>query len=185
MRKIEHIPLSELRPDPRNPKAHDTPTITQSVERFGYVEPVIVDGRTGFIASGHGRVKTLAALLEAGEPAPEGVRVKDGQWLVPVVTGWESKSDTEAAAALIALNRTTELGGWVDDALLGLLEELSEDEGGLDGVGYTDADVDALNDLVKMQTTGLLNLDDLEDFDPGPKHRRTITCPECGHGFQL
>ena len=43
---------------------------------------------------------------------------------------WSSRSDTEAGAALIALNRTTELGGWVDeelDHLRELLDTLTAD----------------------------------------------------------
>jgi hypothetical protein len=184
-RQIAFVPLTELTPDPRNPKAHDTVTITESVDRFGYVEPVVIDGRTGYIVSGHGRLKTLTAMWEDGATPPNGVTVKDDEWLIPVVTGWESGNDMEAAAALIALNRTTELGGWVDDALLCLLKELSDDDAGLDGIGYNDADVEALNDLVKMQTTGMLDLGDLEDFDPGEKHRRTVECPECEHRFRL
>ena len=42
------------------------------------------------------------------------------------MTGWSSRSDTEAGAALIALNRTTELGGWVDEELIRLLTDLAD-----------------------------------------------------------
>ena len=41
------------------------------------------------------------------------------------MTGWSSRSDTEAGAALIALNRATELGGWVDEELIRLLTDLA------------------------------------------------------------
>lgn len=144
-RKIEHLPLSALLPDPRNPKAHSTATIDASVGRFGFLEPVVLDQRTGYIISGHGRTKTLTAMAERGESPPEGVLAdEDGNWLVPVVTGWASRADSEAAAALIALNRTTELGGWEDEALLELLDELSHEDDGLLGVGYQDDDVAAL-----------------------------------------
>ena len=147
-RKIEHHALASLQPDPRNPKAHHLETIDASINRFGYVEPVVLDGRTGFIVSGHGRTKTLQAMEARGDGAPEGVHVsEDGRWYIPVVTGWSSRTDAEAAAALIALNRTTELGGWVDDALLDMLQELSEMEDGLAGVGFSDADREALEAL--------------------------------------
>ena len=46
------------------------------------------------------------------------------------MTGWSSRSDTEAGAALIALNRITELGGWVDeelDHLRELLDTITDD----------------------------------------------------------
>lgn len=144
-RTIEYLPLSALKHDPANPKAHDLDTLDASVGRFGVLDPIVRDGRTGFIVSGHGRANTLARMQDRHETPPEGVRVdKDGAWLVPVVTGWSSRTDTEAHAALIALNRTTELGGWVDESLMELLGGLEEDENGFVGVGF---DADDLDDL--------------------------------------
>lgn len=144
-RSLDLIPLDDLEGNPANPKAHDTGTIDASISRLGYVEPVVVDERTGFLVSGHGRVATLRGMAERGEEPPEGIeRDEEGHWLVPAVTGWASRSDTEASAALIALNRTTELGGWVDEELLGLLDGLSEAEDGLYGVGFGEAEMDEL-----------------------------------------
>lgn len=159
-RQIEHLSLSELRPDPRNPKGHSVETIDASVGRFGFVEPIVIDGRTGLIISGHGRTKTLRAMFDRGETPPEGVRVNEaGEWLIPVVAGWASRTDTEANAALIAFNRTSEVGGWVDDALLGLLDELSQVEDGFEGVGYSERDLADLQSLL----SGPPDLDDLAD----------------------
>lgn len=150
-RRVEYKPLSELTPDPRNPKAHDLQTIDASIGRFGVLDLIVQDERTGYIISGHGRRATLSAMQDRGETPPEGVKVDEdtGEWLVPVVTGWASRTDSEAAAALIALNRTTELGGWVDDALLDLLEELEESGDGLEGVGFGEDDIDNLRALVE------------------------------------
>ena len=144
-RRIEYLPLDRLKADPRNPKAHDLDVLDASVGRFGYLEPIILDGRTDQIISGHGRAKTLTGMQLRGETAPEGVNLgPSGEWLVPVVVGWASRTDTEAAAALIALNRTSEVGGWVDDSLLELLDELRDVEGGMDGIGYGEDDVENL-----------------------------------------
>lgn len=152
-RRIEYLKLEELRADPRNPKAHDRDAIAHSVERFGFMEPIVLDERTGFIVSGHGRVETLTRMRADGKPAPEGVRVtKRGGWRVPVVAGWRSSSDLESGAALIALNRTVELGGWVDDALLDLLHELG------------DAEVDGLDDAARF---------DAPDLDERPSRSRS------------
>lgn len=157
-REISYLPLAELQADPRNPKAHDQATIDKSIGRFGMLDPIVQDQRTGHIISGHGRRKALAAMHERGETPPEGVKLgDDGSWLVPVVTGWASRTDAEAGAALIALNRTTELGGWVDDALLDLLDDLDDTEDGLAGVGYGEDDIEALR----------ARLEELEDGDDG------------------
>lgn len=156
-RRIEYRPLSELTPDPRNPKAHDLDTIDASIGRFGVIDAVVVDGRTGHIVSGHGRTKTLTAMRDRGEAPPEGVTftAAGDDWLVPVMSGWSSRTDAEAAAALVALNRTTELGGWVDDALLDILDELTEmGEDALTGVGFTAKDHEALAHLTNYMPDG-------------------------------
>lgn len=161
-RKVTYLPLASLTPDPRNPKAHDQDTIDASIGRFGVLDLIVKDERTGHIISGHGRRSALLSMEARGETPPEGVRIdEDGVWLVPVVTGWASRTDSEAAAALIALNRTTELGGWVDDALLDLLDELSEVEGGFEGVGFTEDDLEALQHLTYEVEDGPRDLDDL------------------------
>lgn len=147
---IEYRPLASLIVNPRNPKAHDTQAVAASVSRFGFIEPIVVDERTGFIISGHGRRRSLLESQINGDPVPEGVTLADdGDWLVPVVTGYSSRDDNEATGALIALNRTNELGGWVDDELLNLLETLGQVDDGLEGVGYTDGDITALSSLLE------------------------------------
>lgn len=152
-RRIEYLPLDSLKGDPRNPKAHDHDVIGSSVNRFGLIDMIVRDDRTGLIVSGHGRREQLKRMRDANEHPPEGVYAAGGDWLVPVVVGWSSRSDMEAGAALIALNRSTELGGWVDDALLDLLSGLVEsgDETALAGVGFTDKE---LADLAKLVDAG-------------------------------
>lgn len=140
-RRTEYIPLDHLTPDPANPKAHDLTVIDESVGRFGMIDQIVRDDRTGYIISGHGRHEALRVMRDRGDNPPEGVRVDaGGHWLVPVIVGWASRTDSEARAALIALNRTTELGGWVDDELLSLLDNLDD----YTGVGFTENDTDDL-----------------------------------------
>lgn len=137
-RQVRYVPLDDVQPDPRNPKEHRLDLIQASIDRFGFIDPAVIDDRSGLVVSGHGRVEALRAIRAAGASPPDGVRVDEaGGWLIPTTGGWASKSDAESAAALIALNRSTEAGGWADDALLDLLTDLSEDEGGLDGVGFS------------------------------------------------
>lgn len=184
-RTIDYLPLADLAPDPRNPKDHDVGLIHTSVGRFGFVEPIVLDSRTGLIVSGHGRVKALTALEAEGGVPPEGITVDEvtGRWRVPVVTGWASSSDVDAAAALIAMNRTTEMGGWVDESLLDLLSQLADTDG-LDGVGY---DADNLEVLRKIAEGP--DFSDLEN-DPAPSGHSSgqpieVECPNCGHDFEV
>lgn len=152
-RRTEYIPLDHLTADPANPKAHNVDVIDASIGRFGIIDQIVRDDRTGYIISGHGRDETLRRMRDRGDNPPEGVRVDaGGHWLIPVIVGWSSRTDSEARAALIALNRTTELGGWVDESLLDLLDGLTaEGEHGLDGVGFDDDSIDALRERLASE----------------------------------
>lgn len=154
-RRTEYLPLDHLQADPANPKSHSVETIDASIGRFGVIDQIVRDDRTGYIISGHGRHETLRRMRDRGENPPEGVRVDaGGHWLVPVVVGWASRTDAEARAALIALNRSTELGGWVDDSLLDLLDGLDD----YTGIGFSENDTDDLR----------ARLEELAD-EPAPK----------------
>jgi DNA modification methylase len=148
-RRIDYVPFDELKPAKRNPKQHDLGALNTSLGRFSYVEPVVIDERTGRLVAGHGRIEALGQMLLSDAPPPAGVKTDaKGKWLIPVVRGWASKNDKEADAYLIASNRTVELGGW-DDALLSeLLGELAGEapgaHSGLAGTGYDGDDVDEL-----------------------------------------
>jgi hypothetical protein len=136
------MPLSTAQALPGNPKSHDVGAITQSMGRFGFLERVVVNRRTGHTVSGHGRLETLAALKRAGESPPVGVVVRnDDEWLVPV--DYVTLTEQDERAAAIALNRLVTLGGWDDALLATMLQELAA-AGALAGVGYDGDDVDAL-----------------------------------------
>lgn len=140
---LELVPLNDFRFNPRNPKHHAHATIGASINRFGMIEPIIVDKRTGYLISGHGRVTTLRQMRDAGEPAPDGIEVTDIDWLAPAITSWASANDQEAEAALVALNRTTEIGGWNTRSLADILETLTAADA-LAGVGYGQNDLNLL-----------------------------------------
>lgn len=152
MTTLKARPLSELQPHPLNPKDHDPGLLDASISEFGFIEPVVVDERTGLLLSGHGRVEALRRRFDKGDPPPEQVKVVKGEWMIPTVTGWASRSDEEAHAAMIALNRTTERGGWNEQQLLELLQGFTDDDL-LATVGYSEEEVRALERLVEADTT--------------------------------
>ena len=126
---IEYLPLSSLKPAKRNPKRHDLSTLDQSFDRFGFVAPIILDERTKRIVAGHGRMEALVAAKTAGESPPSRVRVRAGEWMVPVVRGYRSKNDEEASAYLLADNQLAILGGFDDSELKEFLGELQDFSG--------------------------------------------------------
>lgn len=136
-RRLDYLPLDDVVPAARNPKAHDEVALQDSLDAFGYVEPIVLDERTGRLVAGHGRVEALRQLRARGEDPPEGV---DSQWRVPVLRGWASRDDKHAERYVIASNRVGEVGGWDEPLLRDLLNDLDT----FYGTGY---DADDLIDL--------------------------------------
>lgn len=167
MHEIRLMPLDELIPNPMNPKAHDQGLLQKSLESFGYVEPIVIDGRTNQMISGHGRKEILEKMYLDNESPPEGVTIEDGRWMVPVVTGWSSKDDSEAKAVLVALNRTTEKGGWDNENLLSILQDLKESEL-LDMTGYLQTDIAVLEKLLEADSAFHVDLSSaIDEFIEG------------------
>lgn len=141
-RRLELMPLAAVTGAEKNPKKHAHEDIGKSIGRFGYVEPVVLDERTQRLVAGHGRVQALRAAKVKGEAPPQGVEVNDkGEWLVPVLRGWASRSDTEAQAYLVASNSLTTKGGWENAQLAELLQSLAQQQA-LDGTGFDEAAID-------------------------------------------
>ena len=142
-RQIKYIPLTDVRPADVNPKMHDIGSIATSILRRGFVEVPALDGRTGKLVAGHGRIEALQWLHKEGREPPEGIKTRGEEWLVPVLHGWSSKSDADAMAYLVASNRLVEAGGWDETELERLLVEIGK-AGELDGTGYDEDDVDKI-----------------------------------------
>lgn len=141
------MPLDSLPDADLNPRVHDSDTLGDSFDRFGYVDPCLLDERTGKLLEGHGRKHKLIELRDSGAEPPEGITLAaDGTWLVPVIRGKATADDNEAQALLIALNRITERSSWEPEGLASMLDSLSKIDGGLIGVGYTSDDLTAMLD---------------------------------------
>jgi len=142
---IERVPLKSLHLDPANARAHgdrNLDSIADSLKRFGQTEPLIVQGTSGRVIGGNGR---LSVMRKLGWSECDVIRLEI--------------SDLEATALGIALNRTAELAEWDEGTLGRLLGELRE-EGALDGVGFDTGEIDEL--------LAELDVDVQEVEDPGP-----------------
>jgi DNA modification methylase len=108
-RKIEMVSITSLKPATRNARTHSKNQIgeiARSMERFGVINPIIVDARDRIVA-GHGRLEAAKLLGLKSVPT---IRIKN-------------LSDTELRAYMLADNRIAESAGW-DKQLLAI--ELSE-----------------------------------------------------------
>lgn len=168
-RRIEYLPLSDVRSAQRNVKEHDLGALQQSISRFGFNDAVIVDDRTGNLVSGHGRVEALRAMhKEAPQRHPAGVQVRgEGEhpeWLIPVQRGWSSKNDSEAEAFLVAANRLVELGGWDDAMLERVLVDLAQmGPEALIGTGFDGDDIDKMINDAARAAIGATDPDDVPE----------------------
>ena len=130
--KIEIKRVADLRPDPRNARRHDPKQVTriaESIQRFSFNNPILVDG-AGVVIAGHGR---LAAAKQLGFAA------------VPTLC-LDHLSEAERRAYRIADNRLAELSSW-DKGLLALeLGELQDYDFPIELTGFDLSEVDLILD---------------------------------------
>jgi DNA modification methylase len=153
--RIEMVPLSTLATWPGNPKAHDPETLGESFDRFGFIDPVIIDEGTGRLVAGHGRREKLLQLKDSGGAVPGRVRVRaDGEWLVPVLRGVRFKSEKDAEAYLLTSNQSVMAPGWNEAALAEMLQRHQDNTVGL---GW---DADEIAEIVaRAQEAGELEVE--------------------------
>lgn len=163
--RVEYADLGALVRAPRNPKQHDLGALHASLDRFGFVAPILIDDATGRIVAGHGRLDALQQLKASGAAPPDRVRVAGDRWLVPVIRGVAFASPLEAESYLVADNQTTILGGWDEARLAELLADLAAQQA-LAGTGF---DQDAVDELLREvgRTNGMNTME-----DPGPQMDR-------------
>ncbi len=201
--QIEYVDLAAVVRWPRNPKDHDLGELHNSFKRWGYVQPVLMDERTGKLVAGHGRLDLLQQLKASGARPPARIVVKGDAWLIPVIRGVSFKDDAEVEAYLLADNRLVEVGGYHLPDLGAMLADLAA-QGSLEGTGYDQEDVDALLRQLEAsqhpfapntapdRSQRQVNQDDIEragekladKFTPN-EDLVPIICPHCGGEFSL
>ena len=128
--KIDYTPVRALRPHPNNARTHSKKQIQQianSIEKFGFCNPVLVDDAKQIIA-GHGRVEAAKLLgIEA----------------VPTCQLWHL-SDADKRAYVLADNKLAEKAGWDKELLAIELQGLIELEVDIELTGFEMAEIDII-----------------------------------------
>ncbi|MFJ2225511.1 hypothetical protein ACIOFY_36415 [Streptomyces anulatus] len=197
-RYITYVPLTDLAPAARNPKRHELELLIASIDMHGLVEIPVVDERTETTLHGHGRRESLIEMQVRGMRAPSGIVIdEDGGWLVPVLRGWSSRSNAEAEALAIKLNRLPGEGGWDPRELAEVLEDLATGDAELfDSLAIPHDEIDRMLGKVDPETLpggiredepATLHLPDdgdRDEFSSDDEGRSPhSTCPSCGHMF--
>ena len=146
--QVDVRPIGSIRTAKYNPRKisqQQMDSLKASIERFGFVDPVIVNDRTGVLVGGHQRVKAEKEL---------------GLKQVPVVG--VNLDEVEEKALNVALNKIS--GEWDLDLLKGVLEDVQAGGLELSLTGFTEDEWLAITgdttDLV-----GLTDADNVPDID--------------------
>jgi ParB-like chromosome segregation protein Spo0J len=160
------VPTNDLVPYARNSRTHSSEQVIKiaaSIEEFGFLNPVIIDGDKGIIA-GHGRVMAAKHLELAEVPTLEASHLTEEQ----------------KKAYIIADNKLALNAGW-DESLLKIeLKELGDLNFDL---GLTGFSLDELADLFDEPNFEAGTEDDqgkLDQLDP-----KMVTCPHCSAEWDL
>src|SRR4051812_5566112 len=164
---IVHTAVEDLVPYQGNARTHSRRQIAQiadSIKRFGFLNPVLIDGSNQIIA-GHGRI---AAAKKLGLSSVPSLRI-------------EHLSDDERRAYVLADNRLAEKAGWDRELLAIELQHLVEIEFDTTIIGFETAEIDIIFDEAKEKGG---RSDSPEDRLPtSPAHGQAISRP--GDMWQL
>jgi DNA modification methylase len=125
---IEYLPISAVKPDPRNPRSHSKKQIQQiadSIGGSGYFNPVLID-EGGMMICGHGRYQAAKLL---------------GRETIPVIR-LAGLSATARKALNIADNKIAMNAGWDTDLLRVHLEEIQAEGLNLELTGFAMGEID-------------------------------------------
>jgi DNA modification methylase len=150
-RAVIERPIDELTLNPRNARTHPKKQLRQlanSIERFGFTNPVLIDD-AGQIIAGHGRVEAAKLL---------------GLKQVPTLT-LSHLSPAERRAYMLADNKLALNAGWDPELLAQELQELIDIDFDVDLTGFSLAEIDVI-------------LDDAREADPDARDAPEDAMPE-------
>jgi DNA modification methylase len=145
------IPTADLIPYARNSRTHSEAQVTKiasSIKEFGFINPVVTDGKNGIVA-GHGRVLAANKLALKEVPCVEASHLTEAQ----------------KRAYVIADNRMALDAGWDIDLLKVELGDLQ----GLDfDLSLTGFDLGELKNFLAEKTDGLTDPDAVPETPANP-----------------
>ena len=128
--KVQQVDPAKLVPAEYNPRKisdHQAEALKRSLDRWGFVEPIVANKRTGKIVGGHQRVDAALALAVAKVPVH-----------------WVDIDEGSEKALNIALNKIS--GEWEDNRLAELLTELEQGGQDLEDLGFDPDELQAIID---------------------------------------
>lgn len=168
---VETRHIDSIRPywrNPRNIPAEAVDAVIDSIRRYGYQAPIIVDDE-GVIITGHTRYAALRRL---------------GAEQIPVIVA-DLPAD-KAKEYRVLDNKVSEFTAWNHDALVA---ELREFEQSLTSVYFPEIDLEVgqLDEQTRTTTEQIAKATErVKSFGEATEHTTTtVVCPSCFHEFEL
>lgn len=150
---IEYQLVAGLKPYAKNARTHSKKQIQQiadSITRFGFTNPVLIDG-DGMILAGHGRVEAAKLLALTDVPC---IRL-------------DHMTPQQKRAYVLADNKLALNAGWDEELLAEELKELLlQDEFSIDATGFSIAEVDQIIEGSQLEEAGDPREDQLPETAP-------------------
>ncbi len=137
----------ELKPWPGNPRIRGEKPITAimaSIQKFGYLSPIITD-ENGVILAGHGRYEAAKRL---------------GMSNIPTIVA-AGLTEAQKRAYVLADNKIAEMSKWDKTLLKNQIDILIEDDFEIETTGFSTAEIDIMLDMAPEPAPG-----DPEDLQP-------------------
>lgn len=133
--EVDYVELDQLRTFHANPRRGDTARIAASLRVNGQYRPIVGNrgthtGRPNEVLAGNHTLTAMRDLLED---------TGDERW-ARIAVVWRDVDEDQAKRIVLADNRTADVGGYDETALVGLLGGLDD----LEGTGYDLGDFEAL-----------------------------------------
>ena len=153
------VEVGDVKPHPDNPRDGDIGAIAESVQAHGHYRPIGVSRDDVILAGNH----TWQAIVQLGWTHVAITRV-------PV-----THQSPQARRIMLADNRTAERASYDQQVLARVLQELADEDGGLDGTGWDGDDLDKM--LAALAEPDAPDAFPSVDDDLETDYR----CPKCGY----
>lgn len=182
MKKINITDIKEADYNPREISDEEMTKLENSIEEFGFVDPMIINLKNNRLIGGHQRYNALLSISMKNNEFMQDlnlIELGDVGWVFPDID-LKIESEQHEKALNIALNKIS--GSWDNEKLFTLLEELKEGDTGLELTGFSEDEMKKLKRNLYNSDYEEDYFDDLENIydEPDDWKPKEYECPVCG-----
>lgn len=187
--EIEKVKITDIIPAEYNPRTiseNELQKLTNSINEFGLVDPIIINLKNMHIIGGHQRYEALISqhMLDGNfYPELNMIKLGDVGWIF-LEEDLTIESEDHEKALNLALNKIS--GEWDYEKLNVVLDELELSPINIELTGFDEMELVQKDLLDSVEWFNSDEEEDLEDVYTPPESEESelIVCPECGHEFE-